>query len=83
MAGGTPVDYDAIYDDDRKREILHDRHFGLNIYKEDVKIGLTMKSVDYIQFGLPLLNSISGDTKALIRRYDGFGINVHKEGIDK
>ena len=73
---GAEVEYyGKIYDDRKKYEILGQCHFGLNLYKTSTVIGLTMKSVDYFQMGLPIINSISGDTKELVNEYN-IGINV-------
>ena len=38
-------------------------------------MGLTMKSIDYLSFGLPLINTIGGDTWDIIEKY-GIGVNV-------
>ena len=46
--------------------------------KESVRVGLTMKSVDYFCYGLPLINNIQGDTWKLIRQY-GIGVNCGRE----
>ena len=68
----------AIYDEERKNTILSSCAFGLNIMKTRVNVGLTMKSIDYLYCGLPLINNIPGDTWELIEE-EQFGINV-KEG---
>ena len=74
MAGAKVEYYGKIFDDLEKKKILGACDFGLNIYKESVSIGLTLKSVDYFQLGLPILNSIPGDTEKLVNKYD-IGIN--------
>ena len=50
-------------------------HFGINIMKESVCVGLTMKSMDYFEYGIPLLNNIKGDTWKIIEKY-GVGYNL-------
>ena len=73
---GVETEYfGKIFDDEKKYEILGKCHFGLNIYKVNTNIGLTGKSVDYFQMGLPILNSIPGDTEELVKKY-GIGINL-------
>ncbi|WP_368324029.1 hypothetical protein, partial [Parabacteroides distasonis] len=37
--------------------------------------GCSMKSVDYFQMGIPIINSISGDTREFVKKY-GVGINM-------
>ena len=55
-------------------------HFGLNIMKSSVCVGLTMKSVDYFRFGLPIINNIPGDTRQLVEEK---GIGVQLEDREK
>ena len=50
-------------------------HFGLNIMKESVCVGLTTKSIDYFSCGLPIINNIKGDTWNIVEKYN-VGINV-------
>lgn len=65
--------YGAVYDEAKKQEIISRCHFGLNIMKSSVCVGLTMKSVDYFRFGLPIINNIPADTRELVERR-GIGI---------
>lgn len=78
-AGAEVFDHGIVYNQDIKREIINYCHYGLNIYKKKTCIGVTMKSIDYFQFGLPIINSISADTKQFILRYK-CGYNL--ENID-
>ena len=61
-AGAQVFFYGITFDTELKREIYRRCHFGLNITKPQVCVGLTMKSIDYFEAGLPLLNNIGGDT---------------------
>lgn len=72
-AGADVIFHDAIYDAAEKQRIMDQCHFGLNILKPSVCIGLTMKSVDYFRHGLPIINSIPADTQQLVLQY-GIGI---------
>lgn len=47
--GATVKYYGKIYDIKKKQEIFDKCHFGLNIMKESVCVGLTMKSIDYLE----------------------------------
>ncbi|MCD7893154.1 MAG: hypothetical protein LUG60_05555 [Erysipelotrichaceae bacterium] len=69
--------FGMIFDENRKSYIFQDCYFGINIYKNNVEIGLTMKSVDYFQMGLPILNSIKGDTEELVKS-NSLGININE-----
>ncbi|HZJ91151.1 MAG TPA: hypothetical protein VFC89_05795, partial [Oscillospiraceae bacterium] len=58
-AGGATVEYHGtVYDPQEKQDIFDKCHFGLNIMKSSVCVGLTMKSMDYFQHGLPIINNI-------------------------
>jgi len=70
----------AIRDEDRKCKIFDLCHAGINIYKEGLYIGLTVKCIDYFQHGLPIINNIKGDTWDLVEKYSA-GINVRKDTI--
>lgn len=67
-AGAEVVFYGPVFDDEKKREILGKCHFGLNLMKSSVCIGLTMKSVEYFRYGLPIINSIPADTGAFVKQ---------------
>ena len=76
--GAEVVFYGAVYDEQKKRDIISKCHFGLNMMKSSVCVGLTMKSVDYFRFGLPIINNIPSDTQNLIEQY-GIGIQCTDE----
>lgn len=69
------IDYGDIFDLNKKQEIFDQCHFGLNIMKKSVCVGLTMKSIDYFQLGLPILNNIKADTTRILNHYLA-GLNV-------
>lgn len=82
-ATGANVKYHGkIYDPYQKQEIFNKCHFGLNIMKETVCVGLTMKSIDYFQSGLPILNNIKADTTEIIDDYK-VGFNITDSNIDE
>lgn len=70
--------YGIVYDESKKQEIFSRCSFGVNIMKPGVCVGLTMKSIDYFCYGVPLINNIPGDTWQLVDEY-GIGINCEKE----
>lgn len=74
-----------VYDSGEKQKIFDQCHFGLNIMKSSVCVGLTMKSLDYFQAGLPIINNIDGDTADMIDAYQiGFnGYHALLENIGK
>lgn len=75
-SAGAIVEYHGkIYDPQEKQDIFDRCHYGLNIMKENVCVGLTMKSIDYFQHGLPIINNIPADTTKFLDEY-GIGINI-------
>ena len=72
--------YGKVYDEQEKQEIFKKCHAGINIYKEGLYIGLTVKSMDYFRYGLPIINNIKGDTWKFIEE-DKVGINVNEGSV--
>jgi len=66
--------YGPVFDEGEKHRILSGCHYGLNVMKDSVCVGLTMKSVDYFRHGLPVVNTIPADTETLITQC---GAGVH------
>ena len=80
-AAGARVEYHGRIYDEAQRQAIFDRcHFGLNVMKSSVCVGLTMKSLDYFAGALPLLNTIQGDTADLVSRC-GAGINIDRQHL--
>lgn len=69
-----------VFDEKEKKIIMSKCHFGLNIMKESVVVGLTMKSIDYFEAGLPILNTIKADTYKLVKEYQcGYNFNENNK----
>ena len=81
-AGANVEFYGAIYDEEAKQAIMRKCHFGLNIMKASVCVGLTMKSVDYFRFGLPIINNIPADTEELVS-LEGVGLQLNEHTAQK
>ena len=75
QAGAEVNCYGEIYDEEEKIRILAPCDFGINMMVEGIKVGLTTKSIDYLEYGIPLINNIKGDTWNLIEQ-NGGGINI-------
>lgn len=71
------LDYGVVYDLDLKKQIFQKCSFAFNIMKKEVFVGLTMKSIDYFQFGIPIINNISHDTEYLVDKYS-VGVNIKR-----
>lgn len=74
-SGAEVIYHGIVYDFSEKQKIFDMCHFGLNIMKESVFVGLTMKSIDYFEAGLPIINNIHGDTWSLVNEHE-LGINI-------
>ena len=84
--GTHVIDHGIIYDRYQKQRIFDACHYGLNIMKKSVCVGLTMKSIDYFEFGLPIINNIHGDTWDAVEVYN-IGMNytgkhIHWDYLD-
>lgn len=77
-AGARVYYYGKVYDDNEKFKILSMCHFGLNIMKDTVCVGLTMKSVEYFRYSIPIINNIDGDTWKLVQ-CENLGINFRSK----
>lgn len=80
-AGAEVQYYGKVYDPQEKQDIFDKCHFGLNIMKDSVCVGLTMKSIDYFQHGIPIINNIKADTTKIVAEND-IGINITSENIE-
>lgn len=80
-AGAAVKQYGPLYDPAEKQAVFDRCHFGINVMRDTVCVGLTMKSVDYLAGGLPLLNTIKGDTADLVTKY-GAGRNLNRDDPD-
>ncbi|MGH2083158.1 glycosyltransferase [Aerococcus urinaeequi] len=58
--------YGKVYNEQKKQNIFNKCHFGLNVMKQSVFVGLTMKSIDYFEGGLPVINTIRGDSQKFV-----------------
>jgi hypothetical protein len=76
--GAEVVEYGFVFDEDKKKEIFNKCNFALNIMKDDIKVALTLKSIEYLRSGLPLINNIKYDTWQFIDSYS-LGINMNKD----
>lgn len=73
-------DYGIVYDDEQKKQILEKCQFGLNIMKKSVKVGATMKSLEYFHWGLGLINNIPADTHQIVEAFNcGFNVSNDSE----
>lgn len=70
-----------VYDTVEKQRIFNQCAFGLNILKPTVFIGLTLKTIDYFNGGLPILNNVGGDTQYFVQ-HNNCGIHINDLAIE-
>lgn len=76
------IDYGSIYDKQELQKIFNQCSFAINFLVPDVAIGITMKSVTYFRGGMPILNTVDGDTRKFVEEKH-VGINVNRKEIDE
>ena len=72
------IDYEyhgLVFDENEKRRIFSECHYGFNMMKNTSCIGLTMKSLDYLSYDLPIINNVPADTWKFVDE-EKLGINV-------
>lgn len=77
-SGAKVVDCGKVYEYDKKKEIIDTCHYGINIMKSTVNVGISMKSIDYLEMGLPIINSLEGDLGRIIEE-NSCGVNTFDE----
>jgi len=76
------IDHGIVYSQEKKQAIFDQCNYALNIMKPSVVVGLSMKSLDYLCGGVPLINTIQGDTFDLVKKYD-LGFNIDQNSIEQ
>lgn len=72
---GIEVEYlGRVYDDNVKRQVFEQCHFGFNGFKKSSSIALSYKSMEYMSNGVALINSCKEDTWKLVEN-SNIGIN--------
>lgn len=74
--------FGKIFEEEKKKELLSKCDFGFNGYKSDTEVALSYKSIDYLSYGLPLINSAKNDTWDYVEKYN-IGFNYNENTIDQ
>lgn len=75
------IDHGKVYEIDKLQEIFDQCWFGINVLREDLAIGITMKSISYFRGGLPIINTVQGDTSRFVEECN-IGINVDRHDVE-
>lgn len=76
--GVSVITHGVIYDMSEKKQIYSLCNFALNIPRKEIQSSMSLKSIEYIGVGLPIINSGVGDTSEIIEKY-GIGINISQD----
>jgi glycosyltransferase involved in cell wall biosynthesis len=71
-----------IFDENVKQQIFKNCDFGFNGFKDDTEVSLSYKSIDYLSYGLPLINSAKHDSWNLVNEHN-IGINYDSKNINQ
>ena len=74
------IDHGKVYEIDKLQEIFNQCWFGVNVLREGLAIGITMKSISYFRGGLPIINTVQGDTSRFVDECN-IGINVDRHDV--
>lgn len=78
------IDYEyhgLIFDEEEKKKIFAKCHYGFNMMKDTTCIGLTMKSLEYFAFDLPIINNVPSDTWKMVENHK-LGVNISSPSAD-
>jgi glycosyltransferase involved in cell wall biosynthesis len=74
--------FGKIFEEEKKKKILSKCDFGFNGYKSNTEVALSYKSIDYLSYGLPLINSAKNDTWDCVEKHN-IGFNYNENTIDQ
>ena len=74
-------DYGLSFDENLKQKVFSKCWFGFNGFKQSTEVALSYKSVDYLSYGLPLLNSAKEDTHKLVAS-EKIGFNFNEDNLE-
>ena len=76
------IQHGVVFDMAEKNAIFSMCNWGLNIPREEINSTMSLKAVEYLRAGLPILNNALGDIRYIIEQ-DGVGINIKKDNVDE
>lgn len=76
------VQHGVVFDMSKKNDIFSICNWGLNIPREEINSTMSLKAVEYLRAGLPILNNALGDIRRIVSQ-NNVGINISKDDTDK
>lgn len=75
------INYGVIFDEEKKKKIIEPCWFGFNGFKDTTEVALSYKSIDYLSYGVPLINSTKSDTADIVNT-NKIGFNYSAKDIE-
>lgn len=79
-AGAKVFFHGIVFDENKKYKIMSQCDFGINLVREKISIGLSIKSIEYFRAGIAIINNVPFDTWKLVKEYNA-GINVYENNV--
>lgn len=76
------IQHGVVFDMNEKNAIFSMCNWGLNIPREEINSTMSLKAVEYLRAGLPIINNALGDIREIVEK-DNVGININKDGLDE
>lgn len=73
--------YGPIFEERQKIELLAPCDYAFNMMKQNISVGLSIKSIDYLSYGIPIINNIQGDTWEYVDN-NPIGINIKNYSME-
>ena len=81
IEGDTNIQFRGWLNKEEMKEALNEAHFGLMLYKADSPQGWPNKLFEYMSSGLPIINSLNGESWNLIEDKK-LGINITRHDLN-
>lgn len=72
----------VVFDMAEKNTIFSMCNWGLNIPREEINSTMSLKAVEYLRAGLPILNNALGDIRAIVEN-NNVGVNIKKDSLEE
>lgn len=76
------IQHGVVFDMTEKNTIFSMCNWGLNIPREEINSTMSLKAVEYLRAGLPLLNNALGDIREIVET-NNVGVNIQKSDLDE
>ena len=75
------IQHGVVFDMSKKNAIFSLCNWGLNIPREEINSTMSLKAVEYLRAGLPILNNALGDIRLIVEQ-NKVGINIDKQNLE-